>query len=413
MQTIFGPDFFSANRVKLWQAHASDAPIVIAGNGSMQRGSDEPAVFLQDSNFWYLTGLNVPDLVLVIDNHGSYIIAPTLSFVRQAFDGAHYANEFASRSGITDVLDEKTGWQRVATELQTHHAVATLESPPAFLRRHGLHTLPFRRRLIAKLKRLDPGLAIADLRPLLAKFRAVKQPEELAALQQAIDITSSTLKQITHSQQFRDARYEYELEAELGYHFRKAGADGHAFAPIVGAGAHSTTLHHIANNGPIAPDDLIVLDVGAAVEHYAADVTRTVSRQPLTARTAEVFGAVEAVQDFALNLIKPGMLLGSYEQAVEQYMGTQLQQLGLITDPTHENIRHYFPHATSHFLGLDTHDVGDYRQPLTENMVITCEPGIYIPEEAIGVRIEDDVLLTATGHKVLSSACPHRLTPVQ
>jgi Xaa-Pro aminopeptidase len=247
----------------------------------------------------------------------------------------------------------------------------------------------------------------------LAGLRAIKQPEELLALQKAIDITNETLESIVQGDPFRAATNEFQIEAELSYGFRMRGANGHAFAPIVGAGQHSTTLHHTENNGPIRPQDLIVLDVGAEVEHYAADVSRTVSRQPITGRAAEVFKAVAAVQDYALSQLKPGVMPIEYEKSVEVFMGEQLRRLGVIMSNKRGDIRRYFPHSTSHFLGLDTHDTGDYRQPFQENMVITCEPGIYLPEEQIGVRIEDDILITANGCRVLSASCPRELSPVQ
>lgn len=413
MTTAFGPDFFTANRSKLRQSIGDDTLVIVTGNGVMQRGGDEPSKFYQDSNFWYLTGLSGADLTLVMDGHETYVIVPTLSFVREAFDGAHDVAAYAARSGIDSYVNEREGWQRVRAALKRSHSVATLLSPPEFMKHHGVYSLPFRRRLLAKLRRLDPGLTIRDIRPELAGLRSIKQPEELQALQQAIDITTGTLQEITQAGILAKAEYEYELEAALTYGFRRRGADGHAFTPIVGAGAHSTTLHYLENSAPIRPTDLVVLDVGAEVEHYAADITRTVSQRPLTGRQADVFKAVLAVQDYALELLKPGVLPAEYERSVETFMGKQLQRLGLISQPDRSAIRHYYPHATSHFLGLDTHDVGDYRQPWQPGMVITCEPGIYIPEEGIGVRIEDDVLITATGRQVLSAACPRTLTPVQ
>jgi len=413
MNTFFTADFFANNRAKLRASIDTNTPIVITANGMMQRAADEPFKFVQDSNFWYLTGLNDADLVLVIAKDSTFLIAPVLSAERETFDGAYDLTAISQRSGITEILDEHTGWQRVKALVQAGHAVATCASPPSFLSRHRLHTPPYRRRLIAKLKRLDPSLAITDVRSLLAHARAVKQPEELRALQRAIDITTETLIEVAHPNTLTSATHEYELEAAISYGFRRRGAEGHAFEPIVGAGQHATTLHHVNNNGSMAKNDLIVLDVGASVEHYAADITRTVCKQPLSARQQAVFDAVAAVQDYALTLLRPGALMHDYEQAVAECMGTQLQKLGLVSTSTHAAVRRYFPHATSHFLGLDTHDVGDYQQPLAANMVLTCEPGIYIPEEGIGIRLEDDVLITKTGNQVLSAACPRRLGFVQ
>jgi len=413
MTSFFNSNFFKQNRKKLQETLGNDTPIIITANGSMQRAADEPFKFVQDSNFWYLTGLNTADLVLVLTKQESYLIAPVLTLERQVFDGAYDIDELKTRSGITEIVDERTGWRRIKQLLQQTHTVATLQASPSYLPRHRLHTLPYRRRLIAKLKRLQPGVTIRDIRMELARMRSVKQPAEVQALQHAIDITTATLQAATKPATLQLAQHEYELEAAISHGFRSRGAEGHAFEPIVGAGAHGTTLHHINNEGPIRDNDMIVLDVGACVEHYAADITRTVCKQPLSGRQSDVFQAVIAVQDYALSLLKPGVILHEYEAAVAKYMGTQLQQLGLISTNTPDQVHRYFPHATSHFLGLDTHDAGDYSQPLATNMIITCEPGIYIPEEGLGVRIEDDVLITNTGCKVLSSACPRLLGLVQ
>jgi Xaa-Pro aminopeptidase len=413
MDSNFSSDFFARNRQKLRQKLGDNTPIVMAGNGVMQRSGDEPSQFYQESNFWYLTGLNGIDLTLVMTERETYVIVPSLSFVREAFDGAHDTKEYASRSGITTFLTEREGWSRLKDELRGAAKVATLGSPPTHMKFHGVYTLPYRRRLIAKLKRMQAGIEVQDIRPEMASMRSIKQPEELQALQQAIDVTTETLVEITRSDILTKAEHEYQLEAALSYGFRYRGAAGHGFEPIVGAGKHSTTLHHMENNGRITMDDLIVLDVGAGVEHYSADITRTVSKTPITGRKADVWKAVAAAQDYALSLIKPGASFREYEIAVETFVGKELRKLGVVDDLERTSIRHYFPHATTHFLGLDTHDAGDYRHEMQPGMVITCEPGIYLPEEQIGVRLEDDILITETGHKVLSDACPRKLTPVE
>lgn len=413
MDTFFGPDFFTANRDKLRAVLGDDTPIVIAGNGLMQRGSDEAFAFHQDANFWYLTGLDHPDLMLVIGHHETFLVVPERSFERAAFDGAHDIAAYAARSGITAVVDSTQGSEKLKAELARSTTVATLGSLPPFERHHGIYTLPYRRRLISRLRRINRALTIRDIRPELAQLRAYKQPEELHALQKAIDITGATLHKITRPEVLGTITQEYQLEAALSYEFRMQGVTSHAFSPIVGAGKDGTTLHHVRNDGPVEPEDLIVLDVGASWEHYSADITRTVSPKPMHGRKAAVFAAVAAAQDYAISLLRPGTMAAEYEKAVAVYVGEELRKLGLIATNKPAEVRHYFPHATSHFLGLDTHDVGDYRQPYQAGMVITCEPGIYIPEEGIGVRIEDDVLITENGCEVLSRACPRMLTDVQ
>ena len=409
----FTADFFTQNRLRLRKSLKSDIPIVVTGNGSMQRIADEPAAFIQDSNFWYLTGCNEPDLLLVMTTDATFLITPSLSQERQTFDGSIDVTALAARSGIADITSERSGASRLKEIAQQTEAIATLGGHASYVPRYRMHMLPYRRRLIARLRRLNSELTIRDIRPELARARCVKQPAELAALQEAIDTTTQTLLEVTESQNFQAATHEYQLEAAITYGFRSRGADGHAFQPIVGAGNHSTTLHHVHNNGVITSGDMIVLDIGASVEHYAADITRTVSQEAFTPRQQAVYDAVVRIQDYALTLLKPGCLQTVYEKAVAHQTGVELKNLGLITKNTPDQVRHYFPHATSHFLGLDTHDVGHYQEPLEPNMVLTCEPGIYIPEENIGVRLEDDVLITESGNLVLSRACPRALGRIQ
>jgi Xaa-Pro aminopeptidase len=161
-------------------------------------------------------------------------------------------------------------------------------------------------------------------------------------------------------------------------------------------------MHHTNNDGALTKGDFVVIDVGAEWNHYSADITRTVCLGEPTRRQETVYNAVDAVQKFAFSLIKPGLNFREYEMKIAEFMGEKLRELGLIKTISDENVRKYFPHATSHFLGLDTHDAGDYERPLEAGAVITVEPGIYIPEEGIGVRIEDDVLVTSAGIEILS-----------
>ncbi len=225
----------------------------------------------------------------------------------------------------------------------------------------------------------------------------------MVALQKAIDITVASLKESTKAAKLKSYAYEYELEAEIARGFRSRGATGHAFEPIVASGAAACTLHNVANNGVLSADDLVVIDIGAEVEHYAADITRTISVGGSPSRRQQVvYAAVLEVQDYALGLLRPGIMLKEYEQQIEQFMGEKLRELGLIKTINHEQVRTFYPHSTSHFLGLNVHDVGHYDRPLEPGVVITVEPGIYIPAEGIGIRVEDDVLITETGIKILT-----------
>ncbi|MEK7594484.1 MAG: aminopeptidase P family protein [Patescibacteria group bacterium] len=410
MESRFNSDFFVGNRQRLRELFTGTAPIVVAANGLLQRGADSSYGFTQDANFWYLTGIDEPDLVLVIDRDKEYLIVPERSVSRQAFDGVLDEEKMRLRSGIKTIVNDKQGWDQLSNRLKKVKHAATLATPPAYVEHYGLYTNPARAAIVSRLKSEKNDLELLDLSPHLSRLRMIKQPVELEALQAAIDITAAGIKEATRPVSLKKYSHEYQIEAELSRGFRRRGADGHGFEPIVASGARACTLHNVANSGVLAADELVLLDVGAEVEHYSADITRTVALGTPSRRQQAVFDAVLDVQNFALDLLRVGVLLRDYEQQVEHYMGEKLRELGLIKTISHDNIREFYPHATSHFLGLNVHDVGDYERPLEPNTVLTVEPGIYIANEGIGVRIEDDVLITPKGPKILSRKLPRQLS---
>lgn len=406
---MFSSEFFAGNRRRLRELFTGTAPIVVSANGLLQRGADSTYLFSQDANFWYLTGIDDPDIVLVMDRDKEYLIVPARSAVREAFDGSVAIEPLVRRSGIRTVLNDKDGWDQLGGRLKKVKHVATLAAPPAYLERYGMYTNPARAALIAKLASYNAHMELLDLGSHLALMRMIKQQPELEAMQQAIDITIRTIKEVTRPAKFRTYAHEYEVEADLTRGFRRRGADGHSFEPIVAGGERACTLHNVANSSALATGELVIIDSGAEFEHYAADITRTVSLGPSSRRQQAVHAAVVEAQAFAMSLLAPGVLLQDYEQQVQHFMGEKLRELGLIKTINHDSIRQYYPHGTSHFIGLNVHDAGDYDRPLEPGVVVSCEPGIYIPEEGIGVRIEDDVLITEAGNKNLTAKLPKEL----
>ena len=399
----FSTEFFVNNRKRLRELFVGTAPIVITANGVLQRNGDSPYAFRQDSSFWYLTGINEPDIILVIDKNKEYLIIPQHEKSKEVFDGAIDREALQQISGVETIHTLSDGWKILASRLRKVKHVATLGASPSYIAQQGFYTNPARAALIEKIKDTNKELELLDLRPQLTVMRMIKQTQEISALQEAIDITVKTFKYIQKHQY----QYEYQLEAAITRQFRLAGVLGHGFTPIVSAGVRACVLHQNANNGLIGDKDFVTVDIGAEVDNYSADITRTYNQtKNPSKRQKTVYNAVLAVQDYAFSLIKPGALLKENEQLIEHYMGEKLRELGLIKTIDRESVREYFPHATSHFLGLDVHDVGDYTRPLEPGMVLTVEPGIYIAKEGIGVRIEDDVLVTAKGHKVLSARLP-------
>lgn len=410
MSDMFGSDFFAANRERLRQLFTGTAPIVVTANGLLQQATSEPYRFRQDGSFWYLTGIDEPDIILVMDKGREYLIVPGREASRETFDGALDYDELSRRSGVGDILNEKEGWKQLEARVKKVRHVATLAANPPYIEGLGMYSNPARASLIKQLKEINSELELLDLRQHLSRMRMVKQPAELEALQAAIDVTLDTLKEVTRPSQLAKYAFEYEVEADITRGFRRRGSMGHAFWPIVAGGGRACVLHNINNNSPLSSDELLTLDVGASANHYCADITRTIALNDRPSRRQQsVYEAVQAAQDYAYSLLKPGVMLREYEKEMEQFMGEKLRELGLIKSIEHETVRKYFPHATSHFLGIDVHDSGDYDHPLEEGVVITVEPGIYIAEEGIGVRIEDDVLITADGCEILSKKLPRGL----
>ncbi len=406
MKQLFDKSFFEGNRTKLRAIIDSSTPIVITANGLLQRNSDVTYPFRQESNFWYLTGVNEPNFSLVLDGGDEFLIAPASSDYQRVMESAVDLAEISKTSGLK-IYEPSPGWQKLTSLIKKQPSVSTIKSSGQYHERFGFFTNPARHHFLEKLKQLNNNLEIQDIRTQLAELRMVKQPQELAAIKRAIKITAEAIDTVRG--QIDTYQFEHEVEAEITGAFKRNGAS-HAFDPIIAAGLNAATIHYKANNQEIKKDWLLLLDIGAEVENYAADITRVIAVGTPTKRQIEIFDVVKEVHQFAINELKAGVLFSEYELAVEGFMGQKLRQLKIITATDRKTIRRYYPHGTSHFLGLDTHDVGDYHQPLKEGSVITVEPGIYIPEEGIGIRLEDDVLVTKTSVKVLSSAIELQLS---
>lgn len=403
MQSYFAKGFFEGNRQRLTTLFAGKAPIVITANGRLQRSGDTTFPFRQDSNFWYLTGINEPDFILVIDKDKEYLIAPERSETQDVMEGLLDLKPLNKISGL-DILDSEIGWKQLGARLNRVKHIATLAALPAYINQYGFYANPARSALINKVHDINADIDLLDLRNHLARMRSIKQPPELLAIQTAIDITIKSLKVV--KSKLKNYKYEYEIEAELCGEFRRRGASGHAFEPIVAVGPNASTIHYMANNSPLSNNQLILIDVGAEVENYAADLSRTYAIGNPSKRRRAVYNAVYDAQSYAKSLLKPGVTNQEHELAVEHFIGEKLRELGLIKTINRKNVRRYFPTRTTHHLGLDAHDAEDYERPFEPGMVLAVEPGIYIPREGIGVRLEDDVLITDSGIETLSSGLP-------
>lgn len=405
---MFTSDFFRKNRAALRAGLPKDVVIVLSAHGQLQRSNDTTFPFRQESNFWYFTGINEPDCILVIEQDAEYLIVPSRSHVHEVFDGRLSGERLKAVSGITMIYSEADGWQQVRTCLQRTQRVATLPAPSRYRHNDGMYTNPAQSRLVQRLRANNRKIEFFDISPLAAELRCIKQPPELTALREAIRTTSQAFNALAE-QDLTQYRYEYEIEAELTHSYKKQGMV-HGYEPVVASGGNACTLHYVKNDASIVKQQLLLIDSGAELSNYSADITRTFSVGAATARQRQVYKIVAEAQAHVLNKVRPGTSLRELDKVACRFLGDRLKELGLITSATDEtNIRQYYPHAIGHFLGLDVHDAGQPEAQLKPGMVLTVEPGIYIPEEAIGVRIEDNICITEDGFEQLSADCRQQL----
>jgi Xaa-Pro aminopeptidase len=258
-------------------------------------------------------------------------------------------------------------------------------------------------RFIKQVKQDYPAHQVHKSAPIMHKIRSIKESVELELMQRACKITEAGVRRLLAF--IKPGVWEYEIEAELAHEFLRNRSKGFAYTPIVASGKNACVLHYIENNQQCQDGDVILLDVGAEYANYSSDLTRCLPvNGRFTARQKAVYNAVLHVKNEAQKLLVPGTIMAEYHKQVGALMEEQLVGLGLISmediktqNPDWPAYKKYFMHGTSHFLGLDTHDVGIWHEPIAAGMVFTCEPGIYIPEEGLGIRLEDDLVVQSSG----------------
>jgi len=266
------------------------------------------------------------------------------------------------------------------------------------------------KQIAQEIQRLFPYVRIKDVSTKIAELRTIKDEEEIYNIKKAIEITREGILNIIKNS--KSGMYEYELEAYFDFSLRKNGVKDFAFKPIVASGPNSTILHYSANNRKTQEGDLVLLDLGAQYNYYSGDISRTfpITRQ-FSPRQAEIYQIVLDTQKEVQSQAKPGLTLFELNEIAKKSLAESCKKIGLIK--TDEELSKYYFHSVSHFLGLDTHDVGDRNMPLKPGMVITNEPGLYIEEEGIGVRIEDDLLITQNGCENLAREIPKEIEEIE
>ncbi len=371
--------------------------IVATAYDLMQQSGDMAAPFLQEANFFWLTGITQPGWKVIIDGSRGRVtlVRPERSELEEIFDGAYDETVIQATSGASEIIDAKD-FETTLRHLATHHSLVYTVNP-----KHAYHFAPNPApgELYALLSRIFAR--VEDCTKQLAELRAIKSPEEIATIRQAVMHTCKSFATIRKN--LAQYAHEYEIEGDMTRDFRRVDAR-HAYEPIIASGANAVTLHYTANSGKLSRRAGVLIDVGARVNGYAADITRTYCVNP-TKRLRDVHAAVEHAHHEIISLLRPNLLVSEYVAQVDEIMEDALQKLGLLSERSDtQTYRKYFPHSISHGLGIDVHDSLGAPRYFKPGMVLTVEPGIYIPEEGIGVRIEDDILITADGHENLSKS---------
>ena len=389
---------------------------IFNANDIMPTNADGSMPFRQNNDLFWLCGVDQEESVLVIfPNHSDNNMREIL-FLKETnkeiaiWEGAKLTKEEAySTSGIQTVF-----W---LSELESKLAELIAKAEGIYLNKNmhsrstsEVQTRDDRFRIMIKEK--FSGKNIKEAAPIMHELRYIKSKIEIALMQTACNITEQGVRRILPF--IKAGVMEYEIEAELMHEFLRNRSAGFAYQPIIGSGIDSCVLHYIENNKACKDGDILLMDFGAEYANYASDLTRTVPvNRRFTSRQKAVYNSVLHVMKEATKMIVPGTNFKDYNLEVGKIMESELIKLGLLdkTDVQKQDAetplyKKYFMHGTSHSIGLDVHDVGSFESPMKEGMVFTCEPGIYILEESLGIRLENDILITVDGPNDLMKNIP-------
>lgn len=410
------PALFAKNRSRFTAKMERDSIAIFNSNDQMPSNGDAFYPFKQNSDLYWLTGIEQEDTMLVLfpDNpdkkYREVLVLVRPNELKEKWDGRRLrAAEATAISGVDTVvwLDSLEGllqgWIHLATNIY-------LNSNENDRKSAGVQTRDERYTL--EMQRKYPLHRYLRSARLMKELRARKTPEEVQVMRDAIRITHGAFERVLGF--IRPGVMEFEIEAEILHQFLSQRASGEAYGSIIASGDRARTLHYVANNQECKNGELVLMDFGAQYGGYCADLTRTVPvNGKFTSRQAEVYNACLHLHNYAKSLLKPGITLAAYTDQVGEEASSTFLKLGLLTEGDLKNqdkanpaYRKYLYHGISHHLGIDVHDLGTRTEPLQPGMVLTVEPGIYIEEEQMGVRIENNVWITETGNEDLMQHIP-------
>jgi Xaa-Pro aminopeptidase len=407
---------FIKNRAKLIDLLPPKSLVIISSNDIMPTNADGTMGFKQNSDLYYLSGLDQEETLLIIypdapeDQYKEMAFVKETSELIEIWEGHKFTKQEAFEiSGIKNIQWSSNLEQILKAIVYSAEQIFLIDNEHI---RNSSSVETQNDRLNLEIKEKYPLHKIGRLAPLLNMIRMQKETIEIEALQKAIDITEKAFRRILKFT--KPGVFEYEIEAEFIHEFIKNRSNGFAYTPIIASGANACVLHYIENNLVCQDGDMLLLDVGACYANYNADMTRTIPvNGRFTKRQKQVYQAVHDVLNFATQIMTSGTYWVDYQKEVEKYMESKLIDLGLFTRKDVENqdkhqplFKKYFMHGVAHHLGIDVHDVWDKYKPFAAGMVLTCEPGIYIREEGLGIRLENNLLITDKGAVNLMNNIP-------
>lgn len=400
-------NLFKRNRSKFISQMLPNSIAVFNSNDIFSTGADSTLPFYQHRNIFYLSGVDQEESILVLNPNANNPAHKEILFLKETNDhiaiweGAKLNKDQAkSSTGIQSVywLDE---FETIFSKLMTNVDKVYFNNNDHYRKAVEMQTREDR--FLIWLKSNYPKHKIEYSFPIMEKLRGVKEPEEIELIQKACDITEKGFRRVLKF--LKPGVMEFHVEAEYSHEFLRNRSKGFAYTPIIASGYNACVLHYINNNMQCKDGDMLLMDVGAEYANYSSDMTRTVPiNGRFTDRQKSVYQAVLNVKNEASKMLIPGTLWEEYHVEVGKLMTSELISLGLLDKSDIQNQDHknpaykkYFMHGTSHHMGLDTHDYGDLKTPMVANMVFTVEPGIYIPDENLGIRLEDDVVIKNSG----------------
>ena len=397
--------------------------VILVANDIMPTNADGTMPYVPNKDIVYLTGVDQEETVLILFPDAVQPHMREILILRETNEQiARWEGEKLNK----DQARELTGIQNIQWKSQLPRILKEVmaEAEYIFLNtnehlRRDSQVTSAEHRFALQLWEEYPLHQYRRIQPILQYARSIKHPEEIAVMKKAAEINTSAYARILRF--IKPGVTEYQLQAEFIHEYLNLGASGFSYEPIVATGANACILHYIKNSDTVKQGDLILFDVGCWYCHYASDVTRCFpANGKFTDRQKEIYNAVLYVQKEAFKMLRPGVMLFDYHKKVGALMTEVLIDLKLITrqevqaeNPEWPAYKKYFMHGTSHFLGLDVHDVGLWHRPVEAGMVFTVEPGIYIPEEHIGIRIEDNILITEEGFENFTATIPKEIEEVE